>query len=453
MLNKRFLHKIETFISNGSLLDKHATHIVALSGGADSVAMLLALKQLGYSIEAAHCNFHLRGAESDRDEHFCAALCQANAIQLHTTHFDTREFARLRKISIEMAARHLRYTYFARLREDIGAADTCVAHHQEDSVETILMNLIRGTGLHGLKGISPQNGHIVRPMLCVTRSDIEQVLREAGQEYVTDSTNLINDVTRNKIRLDIIPLMRQINPSVGEAIMRAGANVARMSDMIDKILAEAVGNMVTTGSDGTMTISAEALLSGPSPQDVLFTALNGCSFTPAQVAQVYRAVRDKATGRTFYSPTHSLLVSRGRIIVEPADRANIRRNMHIPEDGLYVYGDNIKFRVETMAAPPTNPADLRAADYCHIDAAKIKWPLTVRPANNGDRFVPFGMKGSKLVSDFLTDLKLNLFDKQRQLVLCDVNGIILWVIGLRSDNRNKIKADTTTTIRIKLIKG
>ena len=215
------LNKISAFIEQHQLL-RHddAKYIVALSGGADSVALLLVMHQLGYRVEAAHCNFRLRGQESDRDEQFVAELCNKKQTPLHIIHFDTVAYAKLHQVSIEMAARELRYRYFEQLRQDIGADDVCVAHHQDDAVETLLMNLLRGTGIHGLTGIRPRNGHIVRPMLCVTRAEIVGYLDSAHQPYVTDSTNLVPDVVRNKIRLNVIPQLLALNPSASQNIAR-----------------------------------------------------------------------------------------------------------------------------------------------------------------------------------------------------------------------------------------
>ena len=173
--------KVESFIRQHKLLDNNSLYIVALSGGGDSVALLLLLHDAGYNIHAAHCNFHLRGGESDRDEAFCEELCKQLGVQLHRAHFDTQTHAELHHISIEMAARELRYAWFEQLRRDIGAAAVCVAHHRDDSVETVLLNLVRGTGLRGLTGIQPHNGNIVRPLLCVSRADIEDYLAEKGQ--------------------------------------------------------------------------------------------------------------------------------------------------------------------------------------------------------------------------------------------------------------------------------
>ena len=192
--------KVADFIAKQGLLRREGLYLVALSGGADSVALLLILKDLGYRIEAAHCNFHLRGEESNRDEEFVKELCKEKAIPLHLIHFDTKEYAALHQVSIEMAARELRYGYFRQLRQDIGAEKVCVAHHRDDTVETLLMNLMRGSGVHGLTGIRANYGEIVRPLLAVSRQEIVDYLHSIGQPYVTDSTNLVDDVLRNKIR-------------------------------------------------------------------------------------------------------------------------------------------------------------------------------------------------------------------------------------------------------------
>src|SRR5574344_452916 len=188
-----YIHCVTEFIAKHHLLDASALHLVALSGGADSTALLLTMKELNYRIEAVHCNFHLRGEESNHDEKFCEDLCLRQSIPFHRVHFDTTGYASLHKMSIEMAARKLRYDYFEQLRQDLDANDILVAHHKEDNVETLLINLIRGTGIHGLCGISPKNGHIVRPLLAVGRQQIEDYLKIKGQEFVTDSTNLKDD--------------------------------------------------------------------------------------------------------------------------------------------------------------------------------------------------------------------------------------------------------------------
>lgn len=448
MLNKPFLQKVSEFIALHRLVQRNEKYIVALSGGADSVTLALALKELGYTVEAAHCNFHLRGEESNRDELFCKKFCNDNSIALHTTHFDTEGFARLRKISIEMAARHLRYAYFNQLANDINASAVCVAHHQDDSVETVLLNLIRGTGLHGLTGIKPKNGNIVRPLLCVTRHEIESALAEAGQEYVTDSTNLVDDVVRNKIRLDILPLMKEINPSVSNSIAATAAHVAEAASALDTMVENTVRTAVTKHNSSTR-ISIPAIEKEPASSYILFKILKNYNFTPAQIEQIHSSMAAEP-GHIYLSSIHRLLIDRGCLIVEPKEDTGLRP-LIIPECGLYVLGNGIKIRVEKISRG--NGFNIPTADKCccMADASKAVFPLTVRPVAPGDRFKPFGMNGSKLVSDYLTDRKFNLFDKQRQLIMTDADGHTVWLVGLRPDDRTRITEQTTEAIKITYI--
>lgn len=442
MLSNGFLKKISDFIKDRQLLSKDGKYIVALSGGADSVTLALALCELGYKVEAAHCNFHLRGEESDRDENFCVEFCRQNGIELHRAHFDTVSYSKLRKVSIEMAARDLRYSYFSQLKRDICADAICVAHHQDDSVETVLMNLIRGTGIDGLTGISPKNGDIVRPLLCVSRADIENELCAAGQDYVTDSTNLVDDVVRNKIRLDILPLMRQINPSVGNSIAKTALRMEEVARVFGSAISEAAGRAVTYNNKGEAKISLDILSSGPSPENVLFHILKNYSFAPLQIEQIYSSL-NSGPGTEFRSSTHALLIDRKYIFIEPLSDEGQRRFV-IPETGTYVYDESSKFRVEII----DNGSDVeivRDRNCFFADLSKVAFPLIVRRASTGDRFIPFGMNGSKLVSDYLTDRKFNLFDKRRQLVITDSDEKIIWLVNQRPDNRCRV-SDTTKKI-------
>lgn len=448
MLNKPFIKKISDFIVEKQLLHKDGKYIVTLSGGADSVTLLYVLKHLGYNIEAAHCNFKLRGDESDRDEKFCTDLCRNEGIRLHIVHFDTRSYAALHKISIEMAARNLRYAYFEQLRKDIGADGICVAHHRDDSVETLLLNLIRGTGLHGLKGISAVNGRIIRPMLCVSRAEIEDFLYTAGKTYVTDSTNLIDDVVRNKIRLDIIPMMKEINPSVCDNIFKTTQIVDDALNIIDSHVGKAYNE--TVHNDGNrLSICIGKLRKQISPEYTLFSILKEYGYTPAQTEQIYAATEGSSSGRRFFSKTHRLLIDRGNIIIEEKDDGE-KKAMSMPESGTYIYNSHLKLRIEYVKRTP----DFKitpAANHVYADASKLRFPLIIRNTVQGDRFCPFGMKGSKLVSNYLTDKKKPLFDKERQLVVEDATGRIVWLVNERADNRFRIADDTNDIVVISTV--
>ena len=404
--------KVERYINRYKLLKNSELYIVTLSGGADSVALLLLLKNADFNVHAAHCNFHLRGDESDRDEAFCVELCQRLGVELHRANFDTREYAELHKVSIEMAARELRYKWFEQLREDIGAAGICVAHHRDDSVETVLLNLVRGTGLRGLTGIQPRNGYILRPLLCVSRAEIEAFLAEKGQKYVTDSTNLEADVQRNVVRLEVLPLLRKLNPAVAENIQRTAENLAE---------AQQVLNVAIASINSSNILDLNDLEKYGSNEYLVFEWLKKYGFNGDQVRQIL----DAETGKIVSSAMgYDVLKDRGRLIVEPA--LEPFKPMRIPEEGTYVLDEKTRFSVRKKPAYVSKDAHVAT-----LDAAKIRFPLTIRRVEEGDWMQPYGMKGKKLLSDMMTDLKMTIFEKRRQLVVVDAQGIIVWAAGLR----------------------
>jgi len=438
------IKKVTGFIGRNRLLCKNKKYIVALSGGADSTALLIIMLRLGYNVEAAHCNFHLRGEESLRDENFCVDLCNKNHVKLHKAHFDTRTYAEVHKVSIEMAARDLRYAYFRQLKNDIGADAICVAHHCDDSVETFLMNLIRGTGIQGLTGISPINDDIVRPLLCVSRKEIEKYLNDIGQNYVTDSTNLINDVTRNKIRLDVIPLLESINPSVSNNIARTAERINEAMRVFNCSIHKSVNNVVVRKKDAVHII-IDKLKEQPSPEYTLYYILKNFSFTPDGIEHIYGNI-DAAPGTEYRSKTHQLLIDRDTIIIEPADEEKEEKNMCIPETGIYVY-NNQKFKFERFHRTKGFKIN-HSNNCCCLDAKNLNFPFFIRKTDKGDRFIPLGMKGSKLLSDYMTDRKMTLFDKRRQSVVTDSKGRIIWVVNERPDDRFRITDETTDIFQI-----
>ena len=469
-----FVNQVRHFAHHHQLFTPRGKYIIALSGGADSVSLLLVLKHLesefGITLEAAHCNFHLRGDESLRDEEFCKQLCRRLHVPLHLVHFDTHAYADLHHVSIEMAARDLRYAYFEQLRRDIHAHDICVAHHRDDSVETLLLNLVRGTGLRGLRGIQPRNAHIIRPLLSHSRQQIEQYLNALGESYVTDSTNLHNDVKRNKIRLNIIPLLRELNPSASQSIFETSLRVTEALKIFDDAIQHAIADVTipprecTSGGAlvssaptkqlGTtpshpLIISVPRLKQQPSPEYTLHEILSPRGFTSAQIEQIYTSLDTNPTGKIITSCSHELAFDRSTLILQPKTPTALVRPMHIPETGTYVLSDNLKLKVETEECGDHYEPS-RTADCASLDASDIKFPLTLRHIQPGDRFVPFGMTGTKLLSDYLTDRKKNIFEKRAQLVLTDAQQRILWLVGERTDNRFRITPHTQQALRLTL---
>jgi len=457
------LNKIKRFIASEHLLRVDALYLVALSGGADSVALLLCLKELGYRVEAVHCNFRLRGEESMRDERFCEELCQRENIPLHKVHFDTQAYADLHKVSIEMAARELRYHYFFQLKEALKAEGICVGHHKEDSVETILINLVRGTGLSGLMGIRPRKNDIIRPLLCVTRHEIEDYLRRHASTFVTDSTNLMDDVVRNKIRLNVLPQLAEINPSVTEAILTTANHLSDVEAIVQESLKEALEKAVhffysessvsqSSLSKHPFQLDLTIVRAFPSPAYLLFYILKPLGFSSSQIAEMVSHL-DGQTGQLWYSSTHELTHDRGFFMVLPREEGE-PRTLVIPETGRYVYDDQLSLRLtERTLVPSSTVSFSKNPTIVDLDASSIRFPLTLRRVAEGDRFTPLGMRGSQLVSDFLTNLKRNRFEKRNQLVLLDATGTILWVLGLRINDHFKLTPQSTSCLRIEALQG
>ena len=421
------LSKVKDYIKQHNLLNSNDLYIVALSGGADSVALLLFLDEMGYQVHAAHCNFHLRGAESDRDEAFCESLCLQKNIPFHRIHFDTLTYAETHHVSVEMAARELRYGYFEQLRKDIGASGICVAHHRDDSVETVLLNLIRGTGLRGLTGIQPRKGYILRPLLCVSRQEIEHFLQERGQEYVTDSTNLVADVLRNKLRLQIIPLLQTLNPAAIDNILRSTGHLAEAQLVLDSI---------SYKLKDVKQLYFSKLEEFGSSEYALYEWAKQYGFNGPQVKDMLTA----ETGSVFSSSMgYDLLVDRDSYLVEPILKPY--KEVRIPEEGTYILDEITKIKVKKSPAYVSkNPS------VATLDAQKVAFPLTVRRVEEGDRMQPYGMRGTKLLSDLLTDCKLSLFDKRRQLVVVDAQGVVIWAVGLRVSQQVAVTDHTSEVL-------
>ena len=419
-----FIRKISQYIEDRQLFFPGAKILVALSGGADSVALLRVLLQLGYSCAAAHCNFHLRGAESDRDEAFVRGLCQKFGVPLSVIHFDTQAYAAQKGLSIEMAARELRYEWFENTRKEIHADFIAVAHHRDDSVETFLLNLIRGTGIAGLTGIAAVNGKIIRPLLGAGRSEILDYLAELGQDYVTDSTNLEDAYTRNKLRLNILPLLREINPSVDESIMETAHRLADVETVYRKSVLESCKRVM----ENENSISIPRLLEEPSPQAVLFELLYPLGFNAAQQKDVYRSLSAES-GRLFYSKTHRLLKDRNNLLIQKLENRTVCMTLHQ--------------KVVDLATAKTL---LRHKNVACLDRSKIHGPLVLRKWQAGDRFIPFGMKGFKRVRDYLCDRKFSLYQKEEQYVVCAGEDIV-WLVNERTDNRYRV-TDATTAVLV-----
>ncbi len=432
---------VDQYIRRHHLLREDSKYLVALSGGADSVCLLLLLHQMGYQLEACHCNFHLRDKESDRDEAFCVDLCQRLAIPLHRIHFDTREYAALHKESIELAARNLRYRYFRQLMQDLDTDAICVAHHRDDNVETVLINLVRGTGIKGLRGILPKHGPVVRPLLCAGRDDILEYLKSQRQPFVTDSSNLVDDVVRNKIRLHVIPMLKEINPAVVENI----ANTANYLSEADKTLKATLDEHIHKQQDGDKVFFSKVdILGCPSAEYALFHCLSPYGFGGSAIQEILTSIHSPS--KLWQSATHQIVIDRDQIIVRPTPYRE-ERILRIPETGTYRWTEEKRIRLSTYERNPGFQPS-RSPQVATLDGDKVAFPLLLRRIRQGDRFQPFGMKGSKLISNYLTDRKLNRFEKEEKMVVEDAHHNIVWLVGERTSELCKITESTQKVLEI-----
>lgn len=430
--------------------------LIALSGGADSVALLLMMQERGEAEACAHCNFHLRGNESDRDEEFVRRLCKERGIRLFVKHFDTQTEAARTGESIEMAARRLRYDWFAELCLEHGFKEVAVAHHLNDNAETVLLNLVRGTGLSGLTGMAEERPGVVRPLLSLSRREISDYLQQKGQGYVTDSTNADTHYRRNKLRHEVLPLLREMNPQIDrtlhetalrlqgvERIYRYG--IAQLKKEVCRTLSSHGGlrdGLQNCSSHDGLRIDVKKLSASPAPETLLYELLAPYGLSAEQSAQALQmrvgAVMESHAGYLLTRTTQDFAV-------EPLPRpfAPVR----IPDaDGIFfrAYGLQIGVRRMQRSELTDIPHDkCRAA----LDADRIEGGLILRPVATGDRFVPFGMRGSKLVSDYLTDRHYSRIDKLRAMTVADKRGIV-WLVNERPAGRCAV---TPSTQRIVLL--
>jgi tRNA(Ile)-lysidine synthase len=431
---------VRSYIHKHHLLSGDKPVIVGLSGGCDSVALVVILARLGYQCIAVHCNFHLRNEESDRDEVFAGNLAHELGIPFYKTDFDTRRYASDKHVSIEMAARELRYDWFEKIRQQCDAQAIAVAHHRDDSVETFLMNLIRGTGIRGLTGIQPKNGFIIRPLLVAGRDEIQTWTEKEKLTYITDSSNLSDVYTRNFIRLRILPLLQVANPSVKDAIARTSGHLTS----VEAVYRSVVEKAKTVVMKENNRISITELLRFPSPETILYDLLLPFQFSRPVTENIFSALH-KEPGKLFYSSTHRLIKDREYLLISSIEQANVCSYTIHTEKGVWNGPINLSFEKTIVDQTFSPEKDKSSASF---DYDKLKFPLTLRTWRSGDWFVPFGMKGRKKLSDYFSDLKYSRIDKEQTWLLCSGENI-LWIVGERTDERFRVDKATKCVLLVK----
>ena len=435
------------YITSNHLASQGDKILLAISGGADSVAMLDLFVKAGYKVAIAHANFHLRGDDSNRDEAFVRALAKKYNVEIIVKSFDTKSYAADNHISIEMAARELRYYEFERIMDENGFAVTAVAHHTDDAVETFLLNLLRGTGIAGLTGMHEKNGRIIRPMLCFTRQEIEDYIKSNDLEYVTDITNFETEFSRNKIRNCVIPYFEEINPSFRNSFADTFKYLRQVKDIYFEEIERQKNNMLVNDNGG-IKIDIEKLLQYPHRQAFMFEILHPYGFNKQQIEQIDGALMGES-GKIFTSNTHQLLKDRKYLIISDLNKNQNTSSLLITKADIgkedLIWGD-YTFKIDIIGNTPDVNLKCGNKTAC-FDLDKLHFPLEIRHWHKGDTIVPFGRKQPKKLSDIFIDNKLSVMQQERIAILCSGSEII-WAVGIRAADTFKVTSTTTRILRI-----
>lgn len=422
--------------------------LLAISGGIDSSVLAHLMHRAGVPFAMAHCNFHLRPGDCDRDEQFVRQLADQYGVRLHVAHFDTHDFARQQGLCMEDAARRLRYSFFGQLCRQEGYAAIWVAHHRDDSAETFFINLLRGTGLSGLHGILPRQGMVVRPLLPFGREEIEAYAREQGLSHVEDATNQSLDYRRNQVRHQLLPLLRSMQPAFDHTMQETTAHLRLTERLYQALLAPLRARCMQSTPDGLVVCDLGELSSALAGmgladdeemrQQALFELLREYGFGAAAIADICAAGQ---SGKRFCSSGCEALLDRGLLLLRRLSEQDAETAEPMPVIG-----------VRRLSANEL-PYDLRRMPegVAAFDARMVRLPLRLRHWREGDRFQPFGMEhGTQLVSDFFSDHKYSRFDKQRQWLLVDADDRILWIVNQRTSHPVRITPATAQVLLVSI---
>jgi tRNA(Ile)-lysidine synthase len=430
------VQRFTDFIGQNHLFGPVSKILAAVSGGIDSVLMVHLLKAAGFNFSIAHCNFQLRGDESLKDQEFCRRLAEQLHVPFYTTSFDTVKFVADSKLSTQMAARQLRYQWFEEVRQQSGYSVIALAHHQNDAIETILLNLTRGTGIAGMHGILPKKGALVRPLLFLTREEIENIVAENGIAYVEDSSNASAKYARNKIRLSVIPVLKELNPGLEQTFESNLAHFRELEILLAQRVSE-IREQLFVKHRNEIHLSLAEIKQLEPKRLLLFNLLQEYGFNETAIDDLVAGL-DSQPGKIFESPGFILLLDRGKLILtkkHPEQQSAVPINK---DDRQAAYGP-YKLTILHDDSPLIVKDNPMAAS---VDAGLLKYPLTLRAWQQGDHFYPLGMQERKKLSDFFINQKVPLHQKNNIPVLVNGNGDIVWVGGHRPDDRYKITEKT-----------
>lgn len=431
--------KVIEQLSKHTSLTKASRILVAFSGGMDSAALLHLLKDTDIQTGVAHANFQLRGEESDGDENFAKSLAQSYGLPFYTKRFNTQEYAVSNRISVQMAARKLRYAWFEELSGTENWDFVATAHHMDDQIETFFINLLRGTGISGLKGIPAISHRIIRPMLILHRSEIEEYVRKNRLDYREDSSNFKSDYLRNRIRHQLLPLIGEMQPAYRKIMAGNMLHLAEAGSFMRDAAAELIGQIVKTETN-EIRISVTALLKSAHPRFLLYEILTDYGFLPAQVSNIWNTIKAQP-GKIFYSEGYRLVKDRKHLIVQPLKETGLQEEVFQVDAESGEVLAPIHLRIEVLSRdldfhPSADP------HKAFLDFDTLQFPMLIRKWKQGDKFKPLGMKGRMKLSDFFTANKFSIAEKEKTWLLADANDEIVWIIGYRISEKFRIRPST-----------
>jgi len=435
------IDNVKNIIFDNSLFSKNDKLILAISGGADSVCLMHILLSLGYKLELAHCNFNLRGIESNEDEKFVKKLSNIYKLKLHIQSFDTEKYSIQKSLSTQMAARELRYKWFKKLKIKQKAKYIILAHHNDDDIETYFINLLRGTGIKGLLGIPIKKDCFIRPLINFSRLDIERYISINNLEYRDDSSNSSLKYLRNKIRSKLLPLLYEINPNLKQTLLNE-KKILKETFSIYHQQIEFLRKKIVSCRNEVIEIDKKELLKLTPINHYLFEFLSPYGFSDFD--KINKALRNQP-GKQFFSETHQLLIDRNFLFIKQK-KISFDKEILIPVEKKEITSPiNLSFSTTKKNKYNTN------SNYAYIDFDKLEFPLTLRKWEEGDKFIPLGMENFQKLSDFFIDNKFSLYDKSDQWLLCSREDII-WIVGQRIDDRYKLQSKTKKVYIAKYLK-
>lgn len=439
-MKERFIE----YINSNDLFKKDHKILLALSGGIDSVALLDLLFKSNYSITIAHCNFHLRGDESNQDEEFVRKLGEKYNLKIFVHNCYAAEYAKINKISIQESARELRYDWFEELLTEHDFDKIAVAHHFDDNLETFFINFSRASGINGLRGIPVKNNNIVRPLMFARRNDIEEYCKINNLQYRNDSSNSSLKYLRNKLRHQLIPKFTEIIGGSTKTLQKSMDFLVEDNLIFDQLLDEK-RKLLTKKDKGSIYFLRDEILGLKPIETWLYYLLKPYNFTRFVSNEISNAIKEENSGKEFYSKSHWLFTNNEKIIISELTNKKNKSDYFIEKETV-ILSEPINLEFFNIS----NSKDFKIEkknNLAFFDKDKLSFPLILRKWRKGDRFKPFGMKGSKLLSDYFTDQKLNLLEKENVWVLASKEEII-WVIGMRTSDKYKITNQTNNILKI-----